>query len=88
MFAPLMRRRRGRAHEGREHLSRRGLRRRDHEHHDGRGSGGRHDRHRKRGEGAAHRRSRQLPQLHGQCRKGELAKEKWSMMERMFYLYE
>ena len=23
-----------------------------------------------------------------QCRKGELAKEKWSMMERMFYLYE
>ena len=23
-----------------------------------------------------------------QSRKGELAKEKWSMMERMFYLYE
>ena len=23
-----------------------------------------------------------------QCRKGELAKEKWSMIERMFYLYE
>ena len=60
----------GRAHEGREHLSRRGLRRRDHEHHDGRSSGGRHDRHRKRGEGAAHRRSRQLPQLHGRGRQG------------------